>query len=315
MKKLLQAIPLPLSGVMLGFAALGNLLQSYGEWLRILCGMSSFVLFVLLALKFLVFPGSWKEDMKNPIMAGIFGTVPMGMMLLSVYSKPILGAAAVWIWWIAIALHAALIIYFTVAFLLKLQMQKVFPSYFIAYVGIVVGSVTAPAYSLQPVGLALFYFGLFCLIALLGLVGYRYLKYKEIPEPARPLFCIFAAPASLCLTGYLNAAAEKSQGLLILLAVLAGVLYLMALVSLPKFLKLKFYPSYAAFTFPFVISGVACKQLAGFYANAGTPVPALSVIATALTVIATALVVYTLARYVMAVVRKATARSGMTLCM
>ena len=31
MKKMIQKVPIPLCGVMLGFAALGNLLQSYGE--------------------------------------------------------------------------------------------------------------------------------------------------------------------------------------------------------------------------------------------------------------------------------------------
>lgn len=303
MKKLLQAIPLPLSGVMLGFAALGNLLQSYGEWLHTLCGAISFVLFVLLLLKFLFLPKALREEMKNPIMASVFGTFPMGMMLLSVYAKPMLGAAAIWFWWFAIGLHAALIVYFTITFIFKLQMQKVFASYFIVYVGIVAASVTAPAYSMQPLGLALFYFGAVCLVVLLGLAGYRYLKYKEIPEPARPLFCIFAAPTSLCLAGYLNSATEKSPALLIVLAVLAGVLYLMVLSALPGLLKLKFYPSYAAFTFPFVISGIACKQLAGFYSKAGIPVPVLSLVATVLTVIAAALVIYTFVRYAMAVVK------------
>ncbi len=303
MKKLLHAIPLPLSGVMLGFAALGNLLQSYGEWIRALCGAISFVLFLLLALKFLILHASFKEDMKNPVMASVFATFPMGMMLLSVYAKPILGAAAVWMWWLAIALHMALIIWFTMKFLFKLQLQKVFASYFIVYVGIVAGSVTAPAYSMQPFGMVLFYFGFVSLILLLGLVSYRYLKLKELPEPVRPLFCIFAAPASLCLAGYLNSAAEKSPALLIVLAVLAGILYLMVLVALPKLLKLKFYPGYSAFTFPFIISGIACKQLAGFYAKAGTPVPALGVIATVLTAVAVVLAVYTLVWYVMAVLK------------
>lgn len=305
MKKLLQAIPLTLSGVLLGFAALGNLLQSYGEWLRTICGVVSFVLFVILVWKFLVLPASFQEDMKSPILAGVFGTFPMGMMLLSVYAKPILGAVAAWGWWIAIALHAALIVYFTITFVFKLQMQKVFTSYFIVYVGIVVGSVTAPAFSMQPFGLGLFYFGIACLIVLLGLIGYRYLRHKEIPEPARPLFCIFAAPASLCLTGYLNSAPEKSRALLLVLAVVAGVLYLAVLAALPRLLKLKFYPSYSAFTFPFVISATACKQLVGFYNKAGTPIPALSIVATVLTVIAAALVVYTLVRYVMAVSKAA----------
>ena len=112
MKKLLLAIPLPLSGVMLGFAALGNLLQSYGEWLRTVCGAVSFVLFILLVLKFLVLPASLKEDMKNPVTASVSATFPMGMILLTVYEKPFLGAVSFWLWWLAIALHAALIVYF-----------------------------------------------------------------------------------------------------------------------------------------------------------------------------------------------------------
>ena len=36
-----------------------------------------------------------------------------------------------YIWALAIALHLALIIYFTVKFILKLQMSKVFASYYI----------------------------------------------------------------------------------------------------------------------------------------------------------------------------------------
>ena len=301
MKKLLQAIPLPLSGVMLGFAALGNLLQSYGEWLRAICGAVSFVLFVLLVLKFLVLPASLKEDMKNPVTASVSATFPMGMMLLTVYAKPFLGAVSFWLWCLAVALHAALIVYFTVTFLLKLQLQKVFASYYIVYVGIVVGSVTAPAYAMQPFGMALFYFGFASLALLLGLVFYRYIKYQDVPEPARPLFCISAAPTSLCLAGYLQSAGEKSQAWLIILSVLAGLIYLIVLTKLPQFLKLKFYPSYAAFTFPFVITGVTFKQLAGFYSKAGTPVPVLNIVSVVLTVIAAVLAVYALARYVAAV--------------
>jgi len=64
---------------------------------------------------------------------------------------------------------------------------------------------------------------------------------------------------------------------------------------------MKFYPSYAAFTFPFVITGIAFKQLAGFYAKAGTPVPVLNVVSVVLTVIAAVLTVYTLIRYVAAI--------------
>ena len=69
--------------------------------------------------------------MGNPIMASVSGTFPMALMILSTYVKPFIGQAAFYIWTLAIALHIALIIYFTVKFIVKLQMPKIFASYYI----------------------------------------------------------------------------------------------------------------------------------------------------------------------------------------
>ena len=146
MKKIIQKVPVPLCGVMLGFAALGNLLQSYGEGIRYACGIAAAFLLVLILLKLILFPTMVKEDLQNPIMASVAATFPMALMLLSTYVKPFIGSFAKYIWFFAIALHLILIIYFTLKFILKLQMPKVFASYFIVYVGIAVAAVTAPAF-------------------------------------------------------------------------------------------------------------------------------------------------------------------------
>ena len=138
MKDVIKKIPIPICGVMLGAAALGNLLQSYSEGIRYVCGVFAAFLLILALLKLIMFPGAVKEDMKNPIMASVSGTFPMALMILSTYVKPFIGQAAYYIWLFAIALHIVLIIYFTVKFVFKLQMPKVFASYYIVYVGIVV---------------------------------------------------------------------------------------------------------------------------------------------------------------------------------
>ena len=189
---------------MLGAAALGNLLQSYSEGIRYVCGVFAAFLLILALLKLIMFPGAVKEDMKNPIMASVSGTFPMALMILSTYVKPFIGQAAYYIWLFAIALHIVLIIYFTVKFVFKLQMPKVFASYYIVYVGIVVASVTAPAYEKLAIGSAAFWFGFVTLILLLILVTYRYVTVKEVPDPAKPLICIYAAPTSLCIAGYVQ---------------------------------------------------------------------------------------------------------------
>ncbi len=297
MKDMIKKVPLPICGVVLGVAALGNLLQSYSENIRYVCGVFAALFLVLFILKLIFCFGSVKEDMKNPIMASVSGTLPMAVMLLSTYVKPFIGQAAYYIWLLAILVHIALIVYFTVKFIFNLQMPKVFASYYIVYVGIAVASVTAPAYEKTGIGTIAFWFAFVTLIILFVLVSVRYIKYKVVPEPAKPLICIYTAPVSLCIAGYVQSVTPKSYVFLIAMLVVASVIYIFALIKAIGYLKLPFYPSYASFTFPFVISAIAVKQTMACVKNMGSPMPWLNYIVIAETVIAVILVVYTYIRY------------------
>ncbi len=297
MREIIKKVPIPLCGVMLGTAALGNLLQSYSEGARYACGGVAGILLLLILLKVIMFPEMIRDDLKNPIMASVAGTFPMALMLLSVYVKPLIGQAAYYIWLLAILLHIALMIYFTVKFVFRLQMPKVFASYYIVYVGIVVGSITAPAFEKQGIGTALFWFGFAALLVLLVLVTTRYIKYKEVPEPAKPLICIYAAPVSLCVAGYAQSVTPKSYVFLTGMYVAASIIYIFAFVKALGYLKLPFYPSYSAFTFPFVISAIASKQTMACLANMGRPFFALQYIVLFETIAAAVMVIYTLIRF------------------
>jgi len=299
MKRIIKKVPIPLSGVMLGTAALGNLLQSYSEGARYICGGIAFILLGLLLLKLVLYPENVKEELKQPIPASISATFPMGIMLLSVYAKPFLGNISLFIWYGAIVLHIVIILYFTYKFMLKPDIKKVFASYFIVYVGIAVAGISAPAYGQETIGTAAFIFGFVSLLVMLLLIGYRYIKYPDIPEPAKPIACIFAALASLCLAAYLQSVSDKMAGMVIFMVVLAGVLYVFAVIQLISCLKLKFYPSFSAFTFPFVISAIAMKQTAAWLANMSMAQPYLPYIVLIQTIIAAVLVIYTLIRYVL----------------
>ena len=265
MSNVIKKVPIPLCGVMLGTAALGNLLQSYSEGIRYVCGVFAAFLLVLVLLKLIMFPGAVKEDMNNPIMASVSGTFPMALMILSTYVKPFIGQAAYYIWLFAIALHVVLIIYFTSTFI------------------------------------ATFWFGLVTLIILLVLVTYRYVKFKEIPDPAKPLICIYAAPTSLCIAGYVQSVMPKNYNFLMAMFVVATVIYIFALIKAIGYLKMPFYPSYAAFTFPFVISAIATKQTMACATNMGHPMPFLANIVLIETIIAVVLVVYTYIRFMGAI--------------
>ena len=81
-------------------------------------------------------------------------------------------------------------------------------------------------------GHLLFWFGFACYVVLLGLVTYRYMKH-EIPESARPLFCIYTAPMSLSLVGYLATAPQPNLVFVLAMLVLAQVLFAVVLSRSP----------------------------------------------------------------------------------
>lgn len=225
----INKIRLPICGVILGIAALGNLIQSYSNTARLICGLIAVILLILFNIRCALNFDTFKEEMKTPVGASVFGTYSMAVMLLAVYLKPFVGASASYIWYLGIAIHLALIVYFTLKFVLKLKLAQVFSSWYIVYVGIVVASLTAPAFEAKSLGNIFFYFGLITFFLLLILVTVRYIKLTDIPPMAKPLICISTAPASLLIAGYIQSVEPKSHTFLLALWALATVLYVLVL--------------------------------------------------------------------------------------
>ena len=266
-----KRVPLPLCGVALGFAALGNLLAAYSPYLKIFCGVLAFVGILFVTCKYLTMPEAFVTDMKNPVTASVSGTYTMTLMLLAGYIKPILPAFAMILWYVAIILHFVLIVYFTLNFILKIKipddLMKVFASYFIVYVGIVVASVTAPAFKNIALGQICFWIGFILYIPFFIYVSYRYIKLGNKKIEAKALACIYAAPASLCVAGYISSFEQKNISFLTGLYLFSLVIYLLGLfvaadlfANFAENREFKFYPSIAGITFPFVISAIAAKQ-------------------------------------------------------
>lgn len=301
---MLKKLPIPICGLMLGLAALGNLIQTYSETLRLILGFISGLIGILFILKVYSNFDKFKEEMKKPVMASVFGTFPMALMLLSGYLKPFVGNTANLLYYFAIIVHIILIIYFTLHFIVKLDIKKVFASYYIIYVGIVAASVVSPLFGSQRLGQIFFWFGLISLFVLFGIVGFRYYKYREIPEMLTPLFCITTAPTSLLLAGYIQSFETKNIYLVYFLLILSQVIYFYVLTKLVKYIRLVFYPSFSAFTFPFVITAISLKMTNGYLNNVGNPIGILSYLVLFETIVAVVLTLYTVFRYIEFIIKK-----------
>lgn len=268
--KMIKNIPIPTAGVMLGLAALGNLLAPYSMIVKIICGILSALLGALLFAKIIKYPKLVHADLKgNPVLGSVFATFFMATMQLCTYVAPVLPVLSKAVWCLAVAAHIILIIWFSKNFVMNLEMKNVFPTYFIAYVGIVVGAVTSPVFNCIQLGIYIFYFGFAAYMLLLLLVTYRYIKMPPQEAAVKPLICIYTAPMSLSLAGYFAVIPEKSFLMITVMQICAQLLFFFILSLMPKLLRLPFYPSYAAFTFPFVITAIALKQSLAYYASMG----------------------------------------------
>lgn len=260
----LKQVPMPMSGLALGLLSLGNLFLSlniFSLWL--FCGLLGSTLLLVLLAKLLFTPLSSFNQLKNPLVLAVSPTFTMAVMVGTTYlthSKSLSFLAGP-LWFLAYGLQVILVLAFLYHVLLRapLAWSNVFPSWFIIFVGLGVAPVTggeiSPNLSLLALGSSFLFFLVF-----LPIVLYRLIKIKGFTEATRPLIAITCAPASLLLTGYLALGLPTQTVLLLGWLIVAQGLYLFVLCQLRNLIPKTFYPTWAALTFPFVISATALNS-------------------------------------------------------
>lgn len=291
---LIKKLPIPVSGLILASLSLGNLLQDIHPSLRFIFGAIGIIFLILILLKVVLYPQLIKDDFKNPVIASSSGTFSMSLMILSTYLMPFMPGISYTIWIMGIVLHILLIIYFTYHFIVhNFDISNVYPSYWIVYVGITMAAITANVHGINDADFIFFIIGFVGMLVSTPLVLYREFVYDKIPEMNRPLTCIFTALFSILIVGYVNSADIISNEFLTALYTIASIFYIFAIYKLIRNIKIRFYPSFAAFTFPFVISALATKGVLGTL-----KIGLLNYVLALQTVIATVLVVYVLIKYI-----------------
>lgn len=291
----LQQLPLPMAALALAIAASGN----FADWLRPPCGITALLLWIGVLLKCLLVPWVFIRELQDDVLAGVWPTFFMAGMNLAVYAQLDLGwmKFAKLFWLVMLVLHMGWMIFLCARLIKQRQWQSVSPTLLVTYVGIAVGAITAPPFGMQRLGLLLVCWGVMAAIVCCSLLLVQKLCYPVAAEGRKPLVFIYAAPISLCLTGYLQCA-EMPRVFGVWFA-LAGVLlcYMAVLPMLPSLIRMPFYPSKAALTFPMVISALAVGQSVTFLESTGYVSSFLSMLVLAQESIAAALTIYVLCSF------------------
>ena len=263
---IIKNLPTPIAGLALGSAALGNLLQPYSSSLQLLFNLLSLIIIVLLTIKFVLGFDKLKKEMENPVVATVMATYPMSIMLLASFSKKYIGLLSMPVWIIGIFLDFCVVCYAIYYFIIKERhINKIYPTWFITFVGPAVVTVTAINYNLETLGIIYFYFSYINYLVLLPFVLYRVYKYKHYKDGDYPTITVFSAPGGLLLASYMIGVTQKSNIILAILIPLTILLFIFVLIQLPYLLKRKFYPSFSAFTFPLVICAISFQKTGVYY--------------------------------------------------
>lgn len=295
MKSFLKEIPVPICGLILGIASLGNLL--IGNGLLILgntAGIIATLLILFMIIKVMVLLKNSFTNMWDPIVASVAPTFTMALMILSGFWKRWgLGMASNLVWLVAVILQFFLIGVFVYVHLMKkrVKLHHVYPSWFVTFVGIGVIPVTANEF-FPFLGVPLLQLSLLTYGIMFPIVCFRLIRHR-LPAATKPLLTIMAAPASLCLTGYLSIVEDPNFMLSTVGLIFAQVLYWITLTLVVKYMFGDFYPSFAAFTFPLVISATALTRFTVIF----TPAEAMINLANIELGIAGIVVIFVLAKF------------------
>ncbi len=221
----------------------------------------------MVLLKLVLHHDKFLNELNSLIALSTFGTFSMALMLFSTYLKPLFlpfsQSISLGIWILGIIIHLSIMILFTKNYVLKdFDIENVFATWWIVYIGITMAAITAPAYDLQQYGFIFFGIGFILMIPTLILVSYRYLKFTAIDDKNKPFICIYTALFSILIVGYVNALPINGN-FLTAIYIGAFIFYIFALFQAIRLMvieRLKFMPSFSAFTFPFVISAIATGE-------------------------------------------------------
>ncbi|MBL1415450.1 MAG: TDT family transporter [Moritella sp.] len=268
-----KLLPTPVAGLALGISSLGALWESvtgFNGYIQNATSTIAAVILCILLLRFIIHPKTLWNDLSHHVIGSVVPTFAMATMVVSSSLTATYPATASLLWLAAIVLHIVFLVLFLYHRFQDMQLEHMVPSWFVPPIGLIVAVFTCPQPELfQPICYAILVFGIINYAVLLPVMLNRLIFGDKIPASAKPSIAILAAPASLCLTGYLAFMAQPSP---VIVAVLLGIALLMTAViymALLHLSRLDFNPGFAAFTFPLVISAKALYSTCDWFASIG----------------------------------------------
>jgi tellurite resistance protein len=228
------------------------------------------VLLLAYGLKAVSHPAAVASESKHPVKLNFFAAIPIGLILVAtVWSNSHPGLAEP-IWWTGIAAMLVATL-FTMSSWINhshYQVGHLNPAWFIPVVGNILVPIAGMRLGYVEISWFFFSVGLVFWIILTALVMNRLIFHEALPERMRPTLFILLAPPAVGFVSYLSLNGMALDALARVLYFTALFLALLLTTNAIKFLKLPFFISGWAYSFPIAAMTVASfemGQLSGLF--------------------------------------------------
>jgi len=192
-----------------------------------------------------------QRELQHPIILNFFPTVSISLILLAIATLNLVPALSHLLWIGGTALHLALSLYVMNVWIHHegFEIHHMNPAWFIPVVGNVLVPIAGVKLGYVEISWFSFSIGMLFWLVLLTIIFNRVLFHHPLPEKLMPTFFILIAPPAVGFIAYFNLTGHLDPFARVLYY--SGLFFtLLMLTQVTRFLRLRFFLSWWAYSFP-----------------------------------------------------------------
>jgi len=267
----LMHVPIPLFALVMGTAGLGITWRKahhvlgapaeVGEIVMAVAAVSFVLITILYAFKFFFHAEEVMAEFNHPVRSSFFPAFSISLLLLSLGAEPYSHTAMFWLWAVGSGLH----LIFTLRLLGRWivhnhQITHSNPAWFIPVVGNVLVPLPGVRLGYDEISWFFFSIGIVFWILLFTIVFYRIVFHDQLPAKFVPTLFILIPPPAIGFLAYVALNGGVVDGFAHVLVYFALFITLLNVTMVRQFVRVPFFVSWWAYTFPLAAVSVAAME-------------------------------------------------------
>ena len=216
------------------------------------------IILIAYSLKFLVFRKEVKKEYQHPIKINFFPLISKILLVLSVVFLSLSMPISKWLWIVGVVINTIFSLSILGEWISKehFKIEHMSPAWFIPIVGNLIIPIAGVQHFSPEISWFYFSIGIIWMFILTTIIFYRLIFHKPLAKKLVPTFFIlFAAPAIAFIAYY--KLVHEFDAFAHILYYFAAFLFFLICSQWKLFLKIKFYLSWWAYTFPLAAFSLA----------------------------------------------------------